>query len=189
MKKTQQTITKNEFPYNIDRFPVKKSARKLLIKIILDAIDFQRDLAKDSGFKLDFPVGSPINKFTFKQQIELLNRLENAVQGKPFIGIQDEDLILEELLNTLLSSHVEYIFDMAQDDVEGYFTDDINQIKKVYQLDNGTKKAERENVVDWFENAIWWDQDWMIFKIDTKKYKALYFAPTNKSNKKYAETY
>jgi hypothetical protein len=184
MKKTQ-----NEFPYNINRFPVKKSARKVLIEIILDEIDFQRDLAKDSGFKLNFPVGSPINKFSHKQQIELLNRLENAVQGKPFIGNQDSDLILEEILYTLLCNHVEYVFDMVQDDIEGHFTDQINQIKKVYQLLSGDKKTEREDVTNWFGEAIWWDHDWVIFKIDTKKYKELYFAPTNKSNKKYAETY
>ena len=181
MKTITQTITKNEFPYNVNRWPVNKSVRKPLVEIALDAIDMQLDLMiSNKPDTLGFPVGSPINKFSAKQQIELLNRLESALRGLPFVGNQEEDLILEELLHTLLTGHVEYLFDMVgmgEDEDDQFWEDEINKIKKLYQLDTGDKKAEREDVIHWFEDSIWWDMDWQIFQIDTKKYKELYFAP------------
>jgi hypothetical protein len=183
MKTITQTNTKNEFPYNVNRWPVNKNVRKPLVEIALDAIDMQLDLMiSNKPDKLGFPVGSPINKFSAKQQVELLNRLESAIRGLPFAGNQEEDLILEELLHTLLTGHVEYIFDMAgnYDDDDDLWEVEINKIKKVYQLDTGDKKAKREDVIQWFDDAIWWDMDWQIFEIDTKKYKELYFAPLAK---------
>ena len=184
MKTITQTITKNEFPYNVNRWPVNKSIRKPLVEIALDAIDMQLDLMiSNKPDTLGFPVGSPINKFSAKQQVELLNRLESAVQGNPFIGVQEEDLILEEILYTLLYNHVVYMFDMAgmdEDEDDKYWENEINKIKKVYQLATGDKTAEKENVIHWFESSIWWDQDWKIFETDTKQYKSLYFAPLAK---------
>ena len=183
MKTITQTITRNRFPYNVNRWPVKKSARKPLVEIALDAIDMERDLMVNNKDTLAFPVGSPVNKFSQKQQVELLNRLENAIQGKSFIGVQEEDLILEEILYTLLHTHVGYMFDMAgmgEDEDDEYWENEINKIKKVYQLDTGDKKAERADVIHWFESSIWWDQDWKIFETDTRQYKSLYFAPLAK---------
>ena len=183
MKTITQTSTKNSFPYSVNRWPVKKSARKPLVEIVLDAIDFERDLMISNKDTLSFPVGSPVNKFSQKQQVELLNRLENAVQGKHFIGNQEEDLILEEILYTLLYNHVVYMFDMSEpneDEDDKYWENEINKIKKVYQLDTGDKNAERKDVARFFESDIWWDQDWKIFETDTKQYKSLYFAPLAK---------
>lgn len=69
---------------------------------------------------------------------------------------------------------------MDEDEDDKYWENEINKIKKVYQLATGDKTAEKENVIHWFESSIWWDQDWKIFETDTKQYKSLYFAPLAK---------
>jgi hypothetical protein len=175
MKTKTKTKTKNEFCYNMKRWPVTKESKPLLKEVVLDAIDAARnDL--ENGIGIDgtyLSDDSVINDFTDKKKIVLLNRLEDAINGKPFVGASSSaDMILEELLQSVVSSHVIMTFDMEDDEeMEKY----CNQIRKIYSLNTGKNNADNQTIIDWFDDGeLWWDVDWKVLKIDTSHYNKTY---------------
>jgi len=173
--KTKTDTNKNQFCYNMRRWPVNKEAKPLLKEIVLDAIDAARACLED-GMGIDgsyLSEDSIINDFSDEKKIVLLNNLENAVKGKPFSGISSStDLILEELLYNVVSSHVIITFDMEDD---AYFRKYCNKIRKIYLLHQDDNKVpDNQTIIDWFSDDLWWDMDWEIFQIDTKKYAQKY---------------
>jgi len=181
MKTKTNTKTKNEFCYNMKRWPVAKESKPLLKEVVLDAIDAARnDLENGMGIDGTYlSEDSVINDFTDKKKIILLNRLEDIINGKPFKGISSTtDLILEELLHSLVSSHVIITLDMndGEDDEDNFFENYANQIKKIYLLNTGEKDADKQTIIDWFSDELWWDLDWEIFQIDTKAYDKKYLS-------------
>jgi hypothetical protein len=181
MKTKTNTKTKNEFCYNMKRWPVAEESKPLLKEVVLDAIDAARnDLENGMGIDGTYlSEDSVINDFTDKKKIILLNRLEDIINGKPFKGISSTtDLILEELLHSLVSSHVIITLDMndGEDDEDNYFENYANQIKKIYLLNTAEKDADKQTIIDWFTDELWWDLDWQIFQIDTKAYDKKYLS-------------
>jgi hypothetical protein len=178
--KTKNTH-KNEFCYNMKNWPVAKESKPLLKEVVLDAIDAARnDLENGMGIDGSYlSEDSVINDFTDKKKIILLNRLEDIINGKPFKGISSStDLILEELLHNLVSSHVIITLDMndGEDDEDNYFADYANRIKKIYLLNANEKDADKQTIIDWFSEELWWDLDWQVFQIDTKAYDKKYLS-------------
>lgn len=175
--KTKTNTNKNQFCYNMRRWPVNKEAKPLLKEIVLDAIDAARnDLENEMGIDGTYlSEDSIINDFSDKKKIALLNNLENAVKGKPFFGISSStDLILEELLYNVVSSHVIITFDMEKG-LDKYFKKYCDKIRKVYSLHHDDNKIpDNQTIIDWFSDELWWDMDWEIFQIDTKKYARKY---------------
>jgi hypothetical protein len=174
-----KTKTKNEFCYNMKRWPVAKESKPLLKEVVLDAIDAARnDLENGLGINGTYLYDdSIINDFTDKKKIVLLNRLEDIINGKPFKGISSStDLILEELLHSVVHSHVIMTLDMddGTDDEDNFFAEYADRLKKIYLLNVDRKDADKQDIIDWFSDELWWDLDWKILKIDTKKYDKLY---------------
>jgi hypothetical protein len=171
-----KTRTTNNFCYNMRRWPVAKESKRILKKLVLDAIDLARSSLEDNvGIDGTYLYNnSVLNEFSDKQKIVLLNRLEDAINGKPFIGVSSSsDLILEELLNSVLSSHV--IMSLDFDGEDTYNTNYCNRIRKIYHLNGGEETDDRDDIFHWFENGeLWWDQDWKIFQVDTKAYSKEY---------------
>jgi len=171
---TQTTHTKNDFCYNMRRWPVEKESKPLLKEVVLDAIDAARcDLENGMGIDGSYlSDDSILNDFSDDKKIILLNNLENAIKGKPFSGISSStDLILEELLHSVVTSHVIITFDMEDDsEMKKY----CNQIRKIYSLHHDDNIADNQTIIDWFGDELWWDLDWKMFQIDTKKYARKY---------------
>lgn len=172
---------KNEFCYNMKRWPVTEKSKELLKEVVLDAIDVARnDLENGMGIDGTYLYDdSVINDFTDKKKIVLLNRLEDIINGKPFKGISSStDLILEELLHSVVHSHVIMTLDMndGMDDEDDYFKKYANKLKKIYLLNVDRKDADKQDIIDWFSDELWWDLDWQIFKIDTKAYNKIYLS-------------
>lgn len=173
--KTNTNKTKNDFCYNMRRWPVNKEAKPLLKEIALDAIDAARCPLED-GVGIDgsyLSEDSVLNKFSDKHLIVLLNRLEDAIKGKPFIGSStSSDMILEELLFEVLTSHVIITFDMQDDKYFEKYCD--KKIRKIYSLHNDNIVDDDKTIIEWFKDDLWWDLDWQIFQVDTREYKKKY---------------
>jgi hypothetical protein len=49
-----------------------------------------------------------------------------------------------------------------------------DQIRKIYSFHHDNKIPDNKTIIDWFSDELWWDMDWEIFQIDTKKYARKY---------------
>jgi len=168
--KTKTNTNKNQFCYNMRRWPVVKESKPLLKEVVLDAIDAARcDLENGIGIDGTYLLeNSVLNDFSDKKKIVLLNRLEDAIKGKPFIGTSSSsDMVLEEFLHNVVTSHVIITFDMEETEGMKKYCD---QIRKIYSLHHDNKIPDNKTIIDWFSDELWWDLDWKIFQIDTKIY-------------------
>ena len=180
MKTKAKLYKKNEFCYSMKRWPLSDESKPLFKEIVLDAIDFEQCLLEGMNPREVNGIWtyskSALSKFTNKQMIALLDNLKQAVEGKPFFGVSaSSDLLLEELLHCVLESHIDHMMDTCEEGDE-----DLEKIRKAFALntDRDISEYSDEDIRDWYKEDIWWDKDWLMFEVDSKKYskKFLQFA-------------
>lgn len=166
---------KNEFCYSFKRWDISPDSKKTFKKFVLEAIETCKDdLVNFDGMDaVYFPEDSPIRKFSLEKQVLLLDRLTDAVTGKPFVGMSStSDYVLEELLYRAVTSHVERSLDMEDECL--YAKESAKQIREVYASNTPKEMVDEEDISGWAKDYLWQDIDWLSFPVDSKEYEKTY---------------
>jgi hypothetical protein len=168
---------KKQFCYNIKgkRFPqVKhnKDLKEILEEAINSSIDIMEDDCSDDLTKIH---SLNLQKFTRRQQIKILKRLRLAVfeEGN---CLEDEDHILEEMLYEAITSYVEVMQDMKEQDCNLNARKEWRKIKRYCcsNLNEKPNEIKDEEVLDFYNEIIWHDLDFQYIDFDKeyiKEYK------------------
>lgn len=158
---------------------MQKESYPLLRKKMEDIFQYEfenMDNPDWNGGKLDaIPTGSIINKYGKKQQRKMMELLKAYVlEDKETSNV--EDLILEEMLYHIVTSDLEFSYDMYLDG----FTDYFNEWKAIFNAGEETEETEEldetygeatdEEVYQGLMECLWWDLDWQIFKVKKQDY-------------------
>jgi hypothetical protein len=168
-KPTEKEI---EFCYHIkNRWPHRNRHNKKNLarfeKFVFESIDHELDLLDDED--IDWSIfthkGSAVSKLNRKEQISLLKRLKKALVENNH-SYDEQDYILEEALNRVVTNYVDWIVDHKND-----------QYKKAYnKLLNIAKTKDHDDMIDYFKECIWWDYDFEMFELKSshiKNYKKI----------------
>lgn len=168
-KPTEKEI---EFCYHIkNRWPHRNRHNKKNLarfeKFVFESIDHELDLLDDED--IDWSIfthkGSAVSKLNRKEQISLLKRLKKALVENNH-SYDDQDFILEEALNRVVTNYVDWIVDNKND-----------QYKKEYtKLLNIAKTKDHDDMISYFKESIWWDYDFEMFELKSshiKNYKKI----------------
>ena len=175
------------FPYDIvnhwsilsfeeDSIEVNNHRRTLMKEFVLDAIDYNYFLLQD-GDKEDKILAnkdSILNKFTNKQQRKLGAELMKAFLGKKSLVDEDNSLIFEELLYTLLMNQIE----IDTDNMKTSYKDNNDFAKECYDKykefilsyeyseDLVEEDITPDYIFDFFygDEHIFFDSDWEMFR-------------------------
>jgi len=178
----KENLHKNDFCYSFERWDLVPESKKALKNFVLDAFDNARgDIS--NPFTLGhvyFDHDSPLTKFTPKERGILMGRLEDAVKGKPFIGDSaTSDLVLEELLFSVITFQAKMC--LAVEDEEPEYKKSADQLREIYFLNTGEKAEDKDELLAWIEEELWYDMDWLSLPVDVKEYRKLFLS--NKSLK------
>jgi hypothetical protein len=168
-KPTEKEI---EFCYHIkNRWPHRNRHNKKNLarfeKFVFESIDHELDLLEDED--MDWSIfthkGSAVSKLNRKEQISLLKRLKKALVENNH-SYDEQDYILEEALNRVVTNYVDWIVDHKND-----------QYKKEYiKLFNIAKTKDHDDMIYYFKECIWWDYDFEMFELKSshiKNYKKI----------------
>jgi hypothetical protein len=95
---------------------ILKNRKQLMKQIMSDNIDHMIDILTDFKEKIDTVYKtSTLNKFTSKQQIKLCFELKKSFLGQPSLVDEDNSLIFEELIYTILYNCLDITIDRYSD--------------------------------------------------------------------------
>lgn len=175
------------FPYDIvnhwsilsfeeDSIEVNNRRRTLMKEFVLDAIDYNYFLLSNGGEGIEILANkdSILNKFTCKQQSKLCAELMKAFLGKKSLVDEDNSLIFEELLYTILLNQIEFDTDnikTTHQDNNDFVKECYDKYKEFilsyeYSEDLVEEDITPDYIFDFFYRGehIFFDNDWEIFR-------------------------